>query len=219
LITLVSLSAAAALVATFFGTGAAFRRRLRSEGGRIALSARALGVSRFGAALLASVLAGIAWFATVSIGRTLGGITTEEAWFHHLYVLGVVGLPLGGFILAVIAVRRARPGRLSRRLVWASTAAVVVPLAAGIWGTHIEPNWLRVDRTVIELAVVADGEPIRIGVIADIQTDSFGAYEISAMDAMLEERPDLIVIPSTGRFAATSSTYFRFSRRRTAFSS
>lgn len=128
---------------------------------------------------------------------------------HVAYVVGTVGVPLAGGIVLVGARGRARPQVV--------TAVCVLALAAvpvGVYATHVEPFWLRVDR--LELAVpamlavgAADGvdgvggvdgvdgvdERIRIGVLADLQTTGVGDYERDAVERLLGFGPDVVVLP------------------------
>jgi len=56
----------------------------------------------------------------------------------------------------------------------------------------IEPRWLEVSRLTLTTPKVQ--QPLRIVVLADIQTDRPGAYEERALRMALAERPDLIVL-------------------------
>jgi predicted MPP superfamily phosphohydrolase len=175
-----SLLAALALFVTFFlGVW-------MSPNGRIG---RVLG------AVVSAFVAGLAWTLVVTAGSSLGWVHTEEALFHHLYVLGVVGLPLVGAVIVVASFIRPvkdRRARFSGRLV---AVIFMVPALIGIYATHIEPVWLRVDRVAIGGGANCDScEGITIGVVADVQTDAFGSYEARALNAMMLERPDLILV-------------------------
>ncbi len=63
----------------------------------------------------------------------------------------------------------------------------------GIYATHIEPFWLRVDA--VELAADGISEDIRIGVVADLQTTSIGDYENEAFDRLIALKPDVVLFP------------------------
>lgn len=56
----------------------------------------------------------------------------------------------------------------------------------------VEPRWLEVSRLTLSTPKVQ--QPLRIVVLADIQTDRPGAYEERALRMALAERPDLIVL-------------------------
>ena len=105
---------------------------------------------------------------------------------HVVYLVLVVGLPLAGAV--VLASARPRPRTISA-LCLVSFAAIPV----GIYATHIEPFWLRVDS--VELAVDSIGEGIRIGVVADLQATDIGSYENEALDRLIALEPDIVVFP------------------------
>ena len=105
---------------------------------------------------------------------------------HVAYLVVVVGVPLAGAV--VLGFARTRP-RTITALCLASFAVIPV----GVYATHIEPFWLRVDS--VELAVQSIGEPIRIGVIADLQATEIGSYENDALDRLIALEPDIVVFP------------------------
>lgn len=110
---------------------------------------------------------------------------------HFMYLLGVVGFPLGSAWIVVPHLLDAekRTPILGWILVVASVAAVLV----GLWATHVEPFRLRVDEQV--LGASGATEPIVIGVIADLQTTSIGSHERAALDEVLAGDPDVVVLP------------------------
>ena len=130
----VSLSAAVALLVVFFG-GLALSPKTRP--GRVA------------GALISALLAGAAWTTVVIAARGLGWVQTEEAQFHHLYVLGSVGLPLVGAAILVASMVRPVADRRARWLGRATAAVFLVPAVVGVYATNVEPNWLRVDRVCL----------------------------------------------------------------------
>lgn len=105
---------------------------------------------------------------------------------HVAYLVLVVGVPLAGAV--VLGCARPRP-RTTTALCLASLAVIPV----GVYATHIEPFWLRVDS--VELAVESIGEPIRIGVVADLQATEIGSYENDALDRLIALEPDIVVFP------------------------
>ncbi|MDE0135846.1 MAG: hypothetical protein OXM54_13505 [Acidimicrobiaceae bacterium] len=131
---------------------------------------------------------------TVVLGAGALLITGVDGFtlIHVAYVVGTVGVPLAGGIVLVGA--RPRP--------WGVTAVCVVALAAipvGVYATYVEPFWLRVET--VSLAVDGlngvDGvdEPIRIGVLADLQTTAVGDYEREAVERLLGLEPDIVLLP------------------------
>jgi len=109
-------------------------------------------------------------------------------YLHLVYLLVVVTVPMllgGWYVFALVRRKRTRLLRFGGFL-----AAVVALL--GIWATHVEPNWLDTDFVAVTGPIE---EPIRIGVLADLQTPNVGKIEQNAIDALLEEQPDLILVP------------------------
>ncbi|WP_419851262.1 metallophosphoesterase [Candidatus Poriferisocius sp.] len=105
---------------------------------------------------------------------------------HVVYLVCVVGLPLAGAI--VLAFGRPCPLVITTLCLVSFTAIPV-----GVYATHIEPFWLRVDAAT--LAVEGISEDIRIGVIADLQTTSIGNYENEAIDRLISFAPDIVMFP------------------------
>ncbi|MDE0678554.1 MAG: metallophosphoesterase [Acidimicrobiaceae bacterium] len=135
--------------------------------------------------------AGVGFAGTVVLGAGALLITGVDGFtlIHVAYVVGTVGVPLAGGIVLVGA--RPRP--------WGVTAVCVVALAAipvGVYATHVEPFWLRME-TVSLVVEGMDGvdEPIRIGVLADLQTTAVGEYERDAVERLLGFEPDIVLLP------------------------
>jgi uncharacterized protein len=109
----------------------------------------------------------------------------------HLAYLGVtVAVPLVG---AAVAVRTARRGLSAP---WAAAAvALLLPVPVGWYATHVEPNRLGLDRRSVPVDPARAGDDrVRIGVLADLQTNDVGGHERAAVDRLLAERPDLILV-------------------------
>ena len=108
------------------------------------------------------------------------------AGFH----LAAYGIFLHGpAVLAPSAwlLRRSRP----------KTAMAAAGLAAGLVAVAVdaflvEPNWLEVSH--LELATAKLDRPVRIVVLADLQTDVFGSYQRKVFRRVMEEKPDLILL-------------------------
>ncbi len=109
---------------------------------------------------------------------------------HVAYLYVFVTLPiLGGAVLAAALVPSLRPTR------WGLVAGggLLALGAVGFYATHIEPFRLRVDRATLDVAPV-DGEPLRVAVLADLQTGDVTSYERDAIDRLTAEEPDLILV-------------------------
>ena len=113
------------------------------------------------------------------IGRGLFGMMRVLAW--AVFIHGVVVLA-GGAILF----------RKSHRPVAVVAAGLALLTAVvGFDAFFIEPRSLGIERVKIASAKVS--RPLRIAILADLQTDEIGAYERSALDAAMREKPDLVL--------------------------
>lgn len=110
-----------------------------------------------------------------------------------VYVALVVVVPLvGAAALALAAFGRIAVTRA------AAVAASCGLAAAGVgaWATLVEPYRLVVERTSVPVAAERGGSgDVRVGVLADLQADRIGPYEHGAVDRLLAEAPDVILIP------------------------
>ena len=73
--------------------------------------------------------------------------------------------------------------------------ALVVGLALAAIGVDaflIEPHWLQVRR--VQVSSPRLQRPLRIVVLADLQTDEIGDYERSVLARIAEEKPDLLLL-------------------------
>ena len=70
-----------------------------------------------------------------------------------------------------------------------SGAAVVGIACDAFW---IEPHWLEV--THLELASAKIKRPVRIVIVADLQTEEIGDYERAVLDRVRQEQPDLVLL-------------------------
>ncbi|MEM7306764.1 MAG: metallophosphoesterase [Planctomycetota bacterium] len=81
--------------------------------------------------------------------------------------------------------------RRSWRIALASLALALVAVAADAF--LIEPTALELTRHELRSAKVT--RRLRIGVVADLQTDAVGGYERRAIELLLAQEPDLILLP------------------------
>jgi predicted MPP superfamily phosphohydrolase len=65
-------------------------------------------------------------------------------------------------------------------------------LLIGLYASLIEPRWLEISHLTLSNAKLYD--PIRIAVVADLQTDQPGEYEERVLNALKREEPDLILL-------------------------
>jgi uncharacterized protein len=119
-------------------------------------------------------------------------------WVHLVYVDAVVLLPTigAGLLIASRVPARARPWRRlstpARCAAWASLALIPI----GIDATFIEPFRLQVETARVPVAVTREGsEAVRIGVLTDLQTNGVTDYERSAVERLMAQKPDVVLLP------------------------
>jgi predicted MPP superfamily phosphohydrolase len=133
-------------------------------------------------------------------GLVLGAI--ESTGMFHLIRMAAYGIffhaPLLLIGTAVIFWKE------QKRLSFGLAAIGAFLLAIAGYAFLIEPFWLEI--THYEIASPKIRQPLRIVVIADLQTDRFGEYEERVLSEAMEQKPDLILMagdylqsPSGGR--------------------
>ncbi len=136
----------------------------RRRGGRVFLP---VALAALGAVTLAAALGGGAF----------GGMRLV-AW--GLFVHGPLVLTGAGLL-------RRRTRRDGHGLL--ALAALLV--ATGVWAFLVEPGRLEVNRVRLESPKLR--RPLRIVIVADLQTDEIGDYEREALRRVVEERPDVVL--------------------------
>lgn len=89
--------------------------------------------------------------------------------------------------LTAVALRRSRAAASVCGLLALAAAAV------GIDAFLLEPRRLEVE--IVRLETPKLERPLRIGVLADLQTDAIGEHEVRALRALAEAKADLILLP------------------------
>ncbi len=82
--------------------------------------------------------------------------------------------------------------RGSRKAAAACVMGALLIVAVGVDAFFVEPTWLEVSYVKIESDKL--DRPVRIVILADLQTDRFGAYEERVFRRVAEEEPDLILL-------------------------
>jgi len=95
----------------------------------------------------------------------------------------------GPIVLGGSAVLMWRTGRKTAIL---SAAIACLVVGVGIDAFLIEPTWLEVSHLGIASSKIE--EPLRIVVLADLQTDQFGDYERMVLRRVMQEQPDVILL-------------------------
>lgn len=114
--------------------------------------------------------------------------------FLCLFVM-LPALGLSTLVAAVVG-RRPNPGPYVAKSVCLLAAAALLLVPIGVHACFVEPYDLRIETADLRVPPGrAGGEPVRIGVIADIQTDRISEHERSAVAALMSQRPDIILLP------------------------
>ncbi len=127
-------------------------------------------------------------FANLGLAVVVGGFLAGSRFLaFRILAYGLfVHMPimLGGSGLLLAKVRRKTAIGL--------VAGAVVAAAVGVDALLIEPTWL--DVTHVRLVSGKVGRPVRIVVLADLQTDVFGEYEKGVFRRVLAEEPDIVLL-------------------------
>jgi predicted MPP superfamily phosphohydrolase len=110
---------------------------------------------------------------------------------HLVYLVIVVGFPIAAVWIAVPHLLDA--DHRTPFLGWVLLISGGVAALLGVWATHVEPFRLQVDTQI--LGATGATQPVVIGVIADVHATSIGSHELAAIELVLAEDPDIIVIP------------------------
>jgi uncharacterized protein len=135
------------------------------------------------------------------LGRFLAaGIVVVAAFF-------VLTTPFGGFgvmrglahalFCVLLPLYCVRGLRIWRERAWLAALLIAAfALGEGIYlvAREVEPFRLEVTAAEIHSPKLADlGQPLRIAVVADLQTDSIGAFEMAVFDELVRQQPDLVL--------------------------
>lgn len=145
-----------------------------------------------------SLIAGCIFLLGV-VGAIAVGTVDLFGLIHFVYLELVVGAPIvAASLFVTVAVTRRRPRPVSMAKPTGVLLGMVLLLAPlGFYMTHLEPYRLETDHVgpmAIDAARAGEA-PVRIGVLTDWQLQHVGAYEVSAVDRLLAEKPDIILLP------------------------
>ncbi|HST42038.1 MAG TPA: metallophosphoesterase [Conexibacter sp.] len=140
------------------------------------------------------LLAGIALaIALVGVKLSLmvgAGLDRPFGVAHVLWLDAVVALPIAAVALALLGWRAG--GWLLRGLVM--LGLLLAPV--GAYASFVEPQRLVLERAQVPLDQARAGaDSVRVAVLADIQFDRLGEHEREAVARVMEQRPDVILLP------------------------
>lgn len=149
--------------------------------------------------------------AAIWLIRRRGGLMV---WFAVMGCVGAVAIGFGAFLAAcfenhfgffrflayavflhgpILLAASALLWRRSRPMLAADAVlAVLIVLSVGADAFFIEPNWLEVSHWQFSSPKIH--RPMRIVVLADLQTDTIGEYEREVLQQALCEKPDLLLL-------------------------
>ena len=117
-----------------------------------------------------------------AVGLGENGFGTMRLFCYGLFGFAALTVCYGAWLLH----------RRSHRAALLLAIACVALEAVAVDAFLIEPRWL--DVTYQTLASDKLSRPIRLAIIADLQTDRIGGYERGVMTRVMAEQPDLIVM-------------------------
>lgn len=131
-----------------------------------------------------AVLGVVVWVVgcTFALAADLFGLLRNVAW------LLFVQLTLALLVVALLS-----------RWKTVCVAGALFLASVGVWAFQVEPRLLEVSRVRIETSKVS--EPLTVAVVADLQTDSAGAFELDVLREVADLDADLVLL--TGDYLQT----------------
>ncbi len=137
---------------------------------------------------MALVVAGMTTVVLIALG--LVGGTGPFVAMHVAYFGVVVTVPLIAVGTLVLARAELRPSLVG------ACVLCLVPVPLGVYASHVEPGWLRVDHVAVPVSDQRAGAgAVRVGVLSDMQMATVGEHERRAVRQLMEQRPDVILVP------------------------
>ncbi|MDY0020555.1 MAG: metallophosphoesterase, partial [Anaerolineae bacterium] len=100
--------------------------------------------------------------------------------------------------------------RQQRAIAWGCIGITALLLLVGVDAFLIEPHWLEVSHVTIPTAKLE--EPVRVVVIADLQTDTLGEYEERVFREVKAAEPDLILFAGDYLHLADQERYLELTK-------
>ncbi|HPF38029.1 MAG TPA: metallophosphoesterase [Phycisphaerae bacterium] len=154
-------------------------------------TAHRVGVRRLARALL---IVGLVFGVKVVVSTFFG--VHQFGWIRMAYVDLVVMIPATSAMVLLSEAVRPRDRRRCAPAMRALACVGLLGAPVGYYASCVEPYRLRLERADVDVgerAVVK--APIRVGVLADIQTNRVSDYERNAIDRLMAERPDIVLLP------------------------
>lgn len=116
----------------------------------------------------------------------------REGFFHLLRLYAFVLFVHVPTVLVAVAIAVAARKRSWRWSLVAAVSALVV-ISVAIDAFLIEPHRLEINRVEVRSSKIV--VPLRVAIVSDLQTDRIGEHERNALAAVVEAKPDLILMP------------------------
>lgn len=158
-------------------------------------------VARTATTFTGAAVRGLGAAASSTIAVTLPW-RSAAPWFDHFALAHVAYLAITVTVPVIAAAGlflrwRADQPFLASRGVAVSLFLALLPAVIGVYATHIEPGRLEVDHHELRLGTsgAAATTPIRVAVLADVQTPRIRAHELDALQQLGDADPDLLLVP------------------------
>lgn len=129
----------------------------------------------------------VAGIATLVLAGLIGGYFEDHFGFFRLWAYGIF---LHNVSLVMVTAWFWR--HTHRRLACGLLAAAACLLLIAVDAFLVEPHWLEVSHWRIASPKIR--QPLRIVVVADLQTNRIGPYERDVLRRTLAEKPDVILL-------------------------
>jgi len=133
----------------------------------------------------------IFYFAVGIVAAALFGFFLTAQPFELINLLAM-GVFIAGPIFLAMAQSAARKNNLIKTANTLLAMALLV-VAISIDAFIVEPHWLEVTKVKLSSSKIT--KAIKIAVLSDLQTDQIGEYERAAVLRVMQEKPDLILLP------------------------
>ncbi|MCB9858728.1 MAG: phosphohydrolase [Phycisphaerales bacterium] len=147
-----------------------------------------------GGLLVALTVVAVAFILKLVAFRAIG--VHLFGWIRLAYVDAVVMIPIVCTLVLLNGIRRNPGARRFTSSVYALAALGVAGAPIGFYATYVEPYCVQLETATVDVQRHAKvPTPIRLGVLADIQTDRVTDYERGAVERLMAERPDIVLLP------------------------
>ncbi len=157
--------------------------------------------------MMVTLLGGIGLVTVSVVTRSLFAV------IHEAYLILMILLPSVGVCTLWSVLQPMASERRRQPIAGMIGLGLLVPGAIGFHSSYISPYQLRVERETVALPGLLRETPLRVAVVADLQTESISSYEHAVRDTINDLQPDLLLL--TGDYFQGSTK--RYKKRRSEF--